>query len=295
MQNFVSIMLVMLSMVLAQARADVFRFVYYYPPGGGTETWSMPVTQELERQGHTVHKEFFKSCHEALTYAKKQTNTTFVVAGGMDLLPQTAKRCPSLAERPGLKLVTNIASGAFFVCTTPRRADLSVKDLSAARTLNLGTVSTDTVMVPLQLVVADKSPEFNVKVIPYKTQGELRAAALVGTDLDLVYMASNVEAITGAGGKCLVSSVRNNHLDLPWLGKYGPTHFVDAYQTFDLWSFSQIPAGQMALLGDVFRSETFKDFVSARPSFRHLGLASGANSEQQFGSYLGMLKSVNLQ
>lgn len=295
MKKMLYALLLLFGTAIKPVAADNFQFVYYYPPGGGTETWSNPLIQELERRGHTVSKDFFKSCHEALTYAKKQTNVTFVVAGGMDLLPTTSKRCPSLNELPDLRYISNIASGSFFVCTVPSHNNLTIKDFNRIKPLNLGTVSTDTVMVPLQSIVRHKSPEFNVKVIPYKTQGELRAAALAGTDLDLIYMASNVDVIMEAGGKCLLSSVEKNYLNLPWLGQFGPSTFQDAYQTFDLWSFSPDASIDKVLLRDVLSSKTFNDFLSARPSFSHRGLASNLSSEQQFQSYLGMLRSVNLQ
>lgn len=58
------------AVVSAAATADTYHFNYYYPPGGGTEVWSIPVVDGLRNKGHTVKQEFFKSCHDALSRAK---------------------------------------------------------------------------------------------------------------------------------------------------------------------------------------------------------------------------------
>lgn len=279
---------------LLPAHAATFNFVYYYPPGGGTEAWSAPVIQGLEQRGHQVRKEFFKSCHEALAYANRQADTTFIVTSGLDILPTTAKRCPAQQDQPDLKFVTNISSGYFYLCTSPRKAQITLKDLTGNRQLFVGTTTNDVVMLPWQILLNHGTPRPNVKLIPYYGQSELRAAGIAGTDIDLVYLASNLEAITSAGGVCIASSTQKNHLNLPWLGDLAPGKFQNAYQTFDIWSFNKINDSDVKLLREIFVSREFIEYLAARPSFIHQGIganvtpAAGGQQHTQWLQSLGL-------
>jgi hypothetical protein len=292
---FLQFVLSFFVMSLTAAHAATFNFVYYYPPGGGTEAWTNPVIQGLQQRGHTVRKEFFKSCHEALDYARRQTDTTFIITSGLDILPTTAKRCPAQQDQPGLNFVTNISSGSFYLCTSPRKTQITLNDLTGNRQIFVGTTTNDTVMLPWQVLLNHGSPRPNVRLIPYYGQGELRAAAIAGTDIDLVYLASNLEAITSAGGICIASSTQKNHLNLPWLGNLAPGKFQDAYQTFDIWSFNDIKESDVSLLREIFVSREFTEFLAARPSFVHQGI--GANVTPLIGGqrHTQWLQSIGLK
>lgn len=260
------------AVIMFSAHASNINFVYYYPPGGGTDAWSVPVIDGFIARGHTVRKEYFKSCHDALAFAKTQSDPTFVVTSGLDIQPTVSKRCPSQNSQPGLNFVTNISGGSFYLCTSPKHPNITFKDLQGDRRYTIGNTSADSAMLPWKTLLASDPKVLNVTMIPYGGQAELRAAAIAGTDIELIYMSSNLETITSTGGVCIASSTAKNHLNLPWLGELAPGKFMNTYQTFELWGFENIRSSEIAVLKEIFQSQSFKDYLSDRPSFVHKGL-----------------------
>lgn len=278
------------------AHAGNINFVYYYPPGGGTDVWTAPIVDGFQEKGYTVKKEFFNNCVDAINFANRQTEPTFIVAAGLDILPETAKRCQAQSSQPGLNLVTNISSGSFYLCTSPNKSNITFKDLQGNQQYIVGTTTNDLTMRPLQGLLSQNPKVINVKLIPYYSQGELRAAALAGTDIDLIYIASNVEAITSAGGVCIASSTAKNHLGLPWLGELAPEKFMDAYVEFELWGFNKnVSSTEISLLTEIFKGQRFQNHLAARPSFTHLGLGVGIRSADSQDTRKRVLNNLGLK
>jgi len=295
-QFFKTLMLTLALSTSAYASTN-YNFVYYYPPGGGSDTWASPVVKTLEQRGHKATKHFFKSCNEALSFAQKQTDPTFVVTAGLDILPASSGICPAKDNVPGLEFLTNLGTGTMYLCTVPSKANLTLKDLQGSKKYSIGIGSRVPALTkPLDALLTHASAKFNVRVIPYGGQAELRAAALAGTDIDFVFLASGSEIITEAGGSCIASSTKANHLNLPWLGDLAPGKFVDAAATFDLWTFNTVNDQKTTQeLTSVFQSSQFKEFMAPRKNFVHSGLGAGISPAQGWETQKKWIYSVGLK
>ena len=255
----------------AAAMADTYHFNYYYPPGGGTGVWSMPVIEGLRNKGHTVKQEFFKSCHDALTRAKTQENA-FVVMGGGDILQDTAERCPAQKDYPTFKFVSNLASTTYYLCTAPSKTNITVAALTGPQTFKVAMSAGSSTVQIWNDFVNNSSPKLNARTIPYEAQAAARAAVIAGTDVDMIFIANGAEAIVSAGGKCIAASTVKNHYNVPFLARSAKTKHSDQYVTVDLWGMGTVSNDTVSALTDILKSNAFKEFLAQRPSTVHLGL-----------------------
>jgi len=249
------------------AAAESYHFNYYYPPGGGTELWSVPLVEGLRSKGHTVKQEFFKSCHDALANAKTQQNAFVVMAGG-DIFQDTAARCPAQKDYPTFKFLTNLASTTLYLCTAPSKTNITLSTLNGSQTykvaMSVGSVS------QWNDLMNNSSLKLNVRAIPYAALSAARAAAIAGTDVDMIFIANGVENVISAGSKCIAASSVKNHYNLPFLA--GPSKNNERYITIDLWSMGTLSKDTLPALTDILKSNAFKEFLVKRTSTAHLGL-----------------------
>lgn len=251
--------------------AATYNFNYYYPPGGGTDQWSSPVIAGLRSKGHTVTQEFFKSCHEALAKAATQQNG-FVVMSGGDIAPNTAGRCPAQKDFPALQLVSNLGSGTSYLCTSPKKTNITLKDLVGTQTYNVAMSGAPITVLPWTALVNNSSPKLNLRTIPYEGVAAAKAAAIAGTDVELIFITTGVEDVINAGGKCIASSTVKNFYNLPFLGQFAPGKYTELYVTQDLWAMGTPSKETISMLTDIFKSDIMKEFTSKRPTYTHLGL-----------------------
>lgn len=270
------------------AAADTFNFVYYYPPGGGTDTWAAPVVQELERRGHTVNREYLKGCHAAVNHALTKKNAFLVSA--LDISPQTSqdvKTCPSLQEQPGIKYFTNIATAPLFLCTSPKNSQLSLQNfVNGIDNWRVGYAVTWHATAALKTLTNTGTPKPNVKFIPYLDQSAMRAVAIAGTDLDFLIIGNNHELIEKSGGKCIASTSRQNHKKLPFLGDVYKSSMTEMHAPIYFWSVGTVDGVTTKLFTEVFQSQIFKDYLAARPAHLHVGLGTGVTIEQGYQTYI---------
>ena len=253
----------------AAAAADTYHFNYYYPPGGGTELWSTPTINGLRNKGHTVKQEFFKSCHDALAKAKTQENA-FVVMSGGDMLQDAAGLCPAQKDYPTFKFVTNLSAVTYYLCTSPAKTNITLAILSGKQTYKVATSAS--AVSSWSNLVNNSLPKLNVRTIPYEGPAAARAAAIAGTDVDLVFIANGVENVVSAGGKCIAASAVKNHYNLPFLAQSTTTKHTEYYVTADLWSMSTVSKDTLSAITDTLKSNVFKELLAQRPSTVHLGL-----------------------
>jgi hypothetical protein len=195
------------------------------------------------------------------------------MAGG-DILPDTAGRCPAQKDYPTLKLVSNLGSGTYYLCTSPKKTNITLKDLTGAQTYNVAMAASPATVPPWTNLVNNSSPKLNVRTIPYEALNSARAAVIAGTDVDLIFVANGVESVVNAGGKCIAASTAKNFYNLPFLGQFAPGKFNNMYVTIDLWALGTPSKETVSTLTSVFRSDVMKEFIANRPSFTHLGLGT---------------------
>jgi len=252
------------------AWADTFYFNYYYPPGGGTEQWSNPLITGLQNKGHIVRQEFFKSCHEAITKTSTQPNG-FIVAGP-DILPDVSGKCPAQKDFPQLKLLTNLAAYNYYLCTSPKKTHITLADLSGSQIYKVAISASPSAVTEWTNFITNSTIKNNIRTIPYEAQAAARAALIAGTDVDLMYVATGVEHVISAGGKCLAASSIKNHYNLPALSQLSTGKYTEQYVTIDLWTMHPQSKDNINLLTEILKSSVFKDFLAQRTSSVHLGI-----------------------
>jgi len=256
------------------AAADTIEFVHYYPPGGGADQHTTPLIKSLENSGHRVTKKFFKTCSEAVTYSVNAENTVFFVEY-QDELQSGNGTCPVMRSLPKkLSFVSPVSSAAFYLCTAPNKAHLTLDNLRRDRSF-IGIAAFDP---ETKRQIFSFIRNTNIGIVPYAGNAALRAALISG-DLDYIYAASNLTTLMQSGTKCLLSGSKFNALHLPYIGSVFPVYNSDSVNQMSIWSNRTDP-DTIKQITAAFRSSEFDALLSQQPLLTHTGLGSGRTLAQ---------------
>jgi hypothetical protein len=263
-----------LAAALGNSSAATIEFVHYYPPGGGLDQHTSPLIKHLENSGNQVTKKFFKTCSEAVTYSVNAENIVFF-AEYRDDLQSGDGTCPVVRSLPKkLTFVSPVTSAAFYLCTAPNKAHLTLDNLRRDRSfVGISTFDPETKRQIFSFI-----RNTNIGIVPYPGNAALRAA-LVSGDLDYIYAASNLTPLMQSGTKCLLSGSRVNALNLPYIGSVFPGYNSEAINQVSIWT-NRADADNIKQITSAFKSSEFDALLSQQPLLTHTGLGSGRTLAQ---------------
>ena len=268
-------------------------FVYYYPPGGGTDSYSAPLAESLSNQGFSVERTFFRTCAEAVRYVNQNPNGRVIVASSHDMHPTKAGRCPGL-DSSNLQWVSNIMEAPHYLCTVPSKPHLTLEDLFSGKEFAIGSVSSESGTLQLKAFVKYNKNNLNVKLIPYEGGGALRIAALSGRDIDFVLAGNDAPIFIKEGSTCLASTSKDNYFNLPHIA-----NFLEGFEypsfalNLSLWSVGDLTSTETEALINAFRSEEFVGFLQTREGVVHRGIASDVPVNNQFNSVKKQIQALD--
>jgi hypothetical protein len=185
-------------------------------------------------------------------------------------MQDTAGVCPAQKDYPTFKLVTNLVSTPYYLCTSPAKTNTTVATLTGTQTYKVAMSAA--AVTQWTNLVNNSSPKLNVRAIPYEAQVAARAAVLAGTDVDLILIANGVELVVSAGGKCIAASSVKNHYGLPFIAQSTTIKHPEQYVTIDLWAMGTVSKDTVPAVTDTLKADAFKQLLGQRPSSVHLGL-----------------------
>jgi hypothetical protein len=254
--------------------AATIEFVHYYPPGGGTDQHTSPLIKHLEGAGHKVTKKFFKTCSEAVTYSVNAENTVFFTEYQNELQFGDGT-CPVMSlQSKKLTFVSPVTSAAYYLCTAPGKAHLTLDHLRRDRSF-IGTREFDT---ETKAQILSFIRNTNIGIVPYSGSAGLRTALISG-DLDYFYGSSVASPMIALGSKCLLSGTRVNALNLPYIGSVFSGYTTEAVNNISVWTNRADP-DNIKQITAAFKSSEFGTLLSQQPLLTHTGLGSGRTLDQ---------------
>lgn len=297
MKFIFSTILVLSSLVLSATafanKTDTIEFLYYFPPGGGSDRYTAPLVDSLDKQGVNVKRTFFKTCADAVRYANQDPNGKIIVANSQDMHPVEAGRCPPQTES-NLTWVSNIIVAPLYLCTVPNKNELTLEDLNSGERFNVGHVSAESTALLAQAFIKYNKEDLDLRLVPYEGGGELRIAGMSGRDLDFVITGNDAPVFIKEGSTCLASTVKNNYYDLPHLGDYVENFdFPDFGLDLSLWSTSSLNDAQFDALLAAFNSDEFTSFLNTRIGVQHQGIASSVKQTDSYDSIMNQISVLD--
>lgn len=278
-------MMFMLGGSLVHASTKI-EFVYYYPPGGGTDRYTAPLVESLTAQNVEVSRKFFKSCSEAVSYVNNNPEGRLIVASSDDMHPEKDNRCPS-QKTSNLQWVSNIMSAPLYLCTVPSKSNLTLEDLLSGQQYNIGSLTSEIAWLPINAFVKYNKNDLNVRLVPYEGGGALRIAAMSGRDLDFVVTGNDAPVFMKEGANCIASTHKDNYLNLPHLGSYvKDIEFPNFSLDLSFWGINSLSSTQEDALIQAFNSETNTSFLKTREGVQHKGIASNLSKKEQYESVM---------
>lgn len=270
------------------AKANEIEMIYYHPPGGSADLHSRALITLLEDQNIKVKRTWLKSCGDAIQYTMERRNT-YMVTLTSDLRYRDSARCPSVTKTPNLRLITTLAETPFLFCTSPHRRGLTIKNMASAKNILIGVPTVDVNWIPFNIFVKNFKSPLDVKLIPYKGAGDLKAAVL-GQNVDMFYVSSTViDDLLSKGAVCHAASTRSNALDLPYMGTFlNNNHgLAETSLTTVLWSTDVNPV-VLDKIKTALSSEQFRKSLVPMNSV-HKGIGSGLSQTQM----LDMIRAMD--
>lgn len=267
--------------VVVNAAPKIIQFVYYMPPGGGTDVQSNLLIPELSRQGVTVKKVFLKSCTEAINYTLSQSDAFLLSVGG-DIRTNDHQGCKGRASNPELKFYSMLGSTPCYICATRKQSHLTLKDIETAKApLLLGVQTRGPTKIVVERFLQTAKTPLNIKLVPYVGGGDLNLA-VQSNNVDLFYGCTYAAEQIEQGAVCYIASAKDNWAKLPHMSEFSQDpNFPNTAITTDVWYNKNIDVAVDTALKKAMASREFLDGLAARKS-AHFGLGRGISTEVQF-------------
>jgi tripartite-type tricarboxylate transporter receptor subunit TctC len=210
------------------ANATEIEAVFHNPAGGGVDSSSSAMWAAMERTGKVkVKKIYYKSCAEAVNHIVNNPNSVMATVDGVVDFQGQTKVCPSFPDN-NIKLVSIVFSASAYLCTSPSKTNLTMKDLLSDKVYKVanGMVSVKSSSSLIQQFLDATGSKS--KVIPYANAVEFRAAVISG-DVDYAIIINGVPELINAGSVCIASSADDNQRNLPSLRSFVKQPFPEFY------------------------------------------------------------------
>lgn len=243
--------------VSAHAADKDLTFLFYYPPGGGHELGTSAFKPYLEKNGYKVNYVFYKTCAEALAHLNKGEPNTLLSAATSDYNTLPDAKC-QFSKYNNMQVYIAPTRTTKYICYSPKNKDLKVEDLLGEKTYTVGIIADDFDPPLIQNII--NNSKLKLKPIKYKSGNDLRAAAVTG-DVDSVFVGAAVGFMLEQGGKCVLSTVKNNTLKVPFIGNYMNGSMPETGQTLVYWSAGPIDSSLYGLIKNAQKQPEYVEFT----------------------------------
>jgi hypothetical protein len=228
MKNLIK--LLMCLVISSVANAEEITFSNIYPPGGSTDIVVTAISDNLEKQGETVNRQYFKSCYDAIQYMNSNPKNNLIILDYEDMvfgnLNKGAKCPPQVDYKNKISIYSSVYEFSYGLVSVPGFTGTSypkLKELSSAGTkirIGYSVGPYNTYMVKL---FASRNPSINFVLLPYAGTGALRPAYLA-KDFDLYYGSGLKKEMIERGGVLIASAKRN--IGVTFMGDLAEPEFI---------------------------------------------------------------------
>lgn len=216
--------------MLGAANAEEIIFSNIYPPGGSTDTVITAMADNLEKQGDTANRQYFKSCYDAIQHMNSNPKNNLIILDYEDMVfgnPSKGAKCPPQADyKNKISIYSGVYEFSYGLVAVPGFTGTSyakLKELAAAGTkirIGYSVGPYNTHMVKL---FAARNPSINFVLLPYAGTGALRPAYLA-KDFDLYYGSGLKKEMIERGGTLIAAAKRNT--GVVFMGDLAESEFV---------------------------------------------------------------------
>jgi tripartite-type tricarboxylate transporter receptor subunit TctC len=251
--------------------AENITFVQFASPGGSTGMITDAAAAELEKNGHTVSRQFTNSCAAALQIVSRIKDSTVPVVmmtSGDTIWSDKSKAlavCPKQDSWPvELTLITSVSSTPQVMCTS---ASKTAKVTTATELLTSGTpvriAAAGEIGKKYLRMLQEQNPKLKATFVPYSGAGPIRIA-LKTSDVDLGISTACYQLIAEDNSIGIMQSAKNELVNIPVVRVKDQNNTeIDLV----LEQYVAVPPGTSAsarkVLVDVFKTESIKKYVTS--------------------------------
>ena len=248
--------------MLGAANAEEITFSNIYPPGGSFDLVVTAISDNLEKQGETVNRQYFKSCYDAIQHMNSNPKNNLMMIDYEDMIFSNLNKgakCPPQADyKNKISIYSSVYEFSYGLVSVPGFAGTSyakLKELSAAGTKIRVGYTTGLYNTHMVKLFASRNPGINFVLLPYAGSGSLRPAYLA-KDFDLYYGAGLKKEMVERGGTLIASAKRNT--GVTFMGELAEPEFVKN-------EFPEHSAGTV-LVGSALSSSSHEKIANALKS-----------------------------
>ena len=228
MKNLIKLLLC-LAMV-SVANAEEITFSNIYPPGGSTDLVMTAISDNLEKQGDIVNRQYFKSCYDAIQYMNTNPKNNLIILDYEDMVfgnLNKGAKCPPQADyKNKISIYSSVYEFSYGLVSVPGFAGTSyikLKELAISGTkIRIGYSLGPHNAYMLKLFVS-RNPSINFVLLPYAGTGALRPAYLA-KDFDLYYGSGLKKEMIERGGTLIAAAKRNT--GVTFMGDLAESEFI---------------------------------------------------------------------
>ena len=251
--------------------AENITFVQFASAGGSTGMITDAAVTELEKNGHTVSRQFTNSCAAALQIVNRIKGSTVPVVmfvTGDTVWSDKTKAlavCPKQDSWPiELTLITSVSATPQIMCTSPAK---TAKVKTASELLTTGTpvriAAAGEIGKKYLRMLQEQNPKLNATFVPYSGAGPIRVA-LKTSDVDLGISTACYQMIAEDNSIGIMQSSKNEFVNIPVVRvKDQNNNEIELV----LEQYVAVPVGTSAsarkVLIDVFKTESIKKYVTS--------------------------------
>lgn len=228
MKNLIKILICLV--MINVANAEEITFSNIYPPGGSTDIVVTAISDNLEKQGETTNRQYFKSCYDAIQYMNSNPKNNLIILDYEDMvfgnLNKGAKCPPQVDYKNKISIYSSVYEFSYGLVSVPGFTGTSytkIKELAATGAkirIGYSVGPYNTHMVKL---FAARNPSINFVLLPYAGTGALRPAYLA-KDFDLYYGSGLKKEMIERGGTLLAAAKRNT--GVTFMGDLAELEFI---------------------------------------------------------------------
>jgi hypothetical protein len=280
------VLLSVIGVLSSTAIASQTEFLFIHPPGGGSDLHTSAVIANLEKNGITAKKSFFKTCTDAVNYSKNKNNTfivTMLTDWNFSNFNEGAN-CPPLGREDGKILpFSKLSEMSSYICSVPGSDIKTVNDVK-------NTNRRITVATPFPAAAAFVQQFANqigksdtIKAIPYPGASGVKLA-VTAKDVELFFTSAHYKAFMKEGATCFAATMRNAPNGIPYLGDLAQLpNLKESPTTIVLMSVGHIDSNVTKEIAFALNSATFLNELSKVEGV-HTGLGKGETPDQLFVS-----------
>jgi hypothetical protein len=261
MKNLIKLLISVL-VLSSTVYAEEITFSNIFPPGGSTDIVITALSENLEKQGETVNRQYFKSCYDAIQYMNSNSKNNLIILDYDNMLfgnLNKGARCPPQVDyKNKISIYSSVYEFSFGLVSLPGFAGTSYSKLKELSTtgnkIRIGYTVGPYATYMIKSFTA-RNPGINFVLLPYPGTGALRPAYLA-RDFDLYYGSGLTKEIIERGGTLIAVTKRNT--DVTFMGDLAEPEFIKnefpEHQTGVMLVTSNLSSASQAKIASALKS-----------------------------------------